>query len=145
MARVKVALPTAYSLTVQIPVRITDLNYGNHLGNDALLSILHEARVQFLQHLGLREVDPATGQGVIMADVAIEYKGEGFYGDVLHIQLAATEVSKYGFDVVYWVKNQDGREIARAKTGMLLFDYTTRKLRPMDATMAQRLGSETQH
>ncbi|UOQ53803.1 thioesterase family protein [Hymenobacter cellulosivorans] len=144
MARVKVALPTTYSLTVQLPVRITDLNYGNHLGNDALLSLLHEARVQFLQHLGLREVDPATGQGVIMADVAIEYKGEAFYGDVLHVQLAATDVQKYGFDVVYWVKNQEGREIARAKTGMLLFDYTTRKLRPMAADLAGILHSAAQ-
>ncbi|TGE21449.1 thioesterase [Hymenobacter aquaticus] len=139
MARVKVALPAAYSLTVQIPVRITDLNYGGHLGNDALLSVLHEARVQFLQHVGLREVDPATGLGTIMADVAIEYKGEAFYGDVLHIQLAATELSKYGFDVVYWVKNQAGKEIARAKTGMLLFDYNTRKLRSMDEETAQLL------
>ncbi|MCB2406644.1 thioesterase family protein [Hymenobacter lucidus] len=142
MARVKVVLPAAYSLSIQLPVRITDLNYGAHLGNDALLSILHEARVQFLRHLGLAEVDAETKLGVIMADVAIEYKGEAFYGDVLHIQLAATELSKYGFDVVYWVKNQVGKEIARAKTGMLLFDYNTRKLRSMDAPMAARLTPE---
>ncbi|TGE27535.1 thioesterase family protein [Hymenobacter metallicola] len=140
MARVKVALPAAYSLTVQIPVRITDLNYGGHLGNDALLSVLHEARVQFLQHVGLTELDHATRLGTIMADVAIEYKGEAFYGDVLHIQLAATDLSKYGFDVVYWVKNQEGREIARAKTGMLLFDYNTRKLRSMNSELTQQLG-----
>lgn len=131
MARLKVALPASFALTVVLPVRITDLNYGGHLGNDALLSLLHEARVQFLRHLGLAEVEPATGLGVIMADVGIEYRGEAFYGDVLHCQLAATDLHKYGFDVVYWVKNQAGKEIARAKTGLLLFDYNTRKLRPM--------------
>ncbi|MCB2378386.1 thioesterase family protein [Hymenobacter sp. BT635] len=139
MARVKVALPDAYSLTVQLPVRITDLNYGGHLGNDSLLSLLHEARVQFLHHLGLSEVDAETRQGTIMADVAIEYKGEAFYGDVLQVQMAAADLSKYGFDVVYWVKNQNGKEIARAKTGMLLFDYNTRKLRSLPPEVAQRL------
>ncbi|MCC2548842.1 thioesterase family protein [Hymenobacter sp. BT175] len=136
MARIKIVLPATFRLTVVIPVRITDLNYGAHLGNDALLSILHEARVQFFRELGLREVDPASGLGTIMADVAIEYKGEAFHGDVLHIQLAATDLNKYGFDVVYWVKNQDGREIARAKTGMLCFDYNTRKLRPLPPAVA---------
>ncbi|GAA4003211.1 thioesterase family protein [Hymenobacter fastidiosus] len=139
MARIKILLPSRFPLTVAIPVRITDLNYGGHLGNDALLSLLHEARVQFLHHAGLRELDAETRQGTIMADVAIEYKGEAFYGDVLHIELAANDLHKYGFDVVYWVKNQTGKEIARAKTGMLLFDYATRKLRPMRAETRQQL------
>lgn len=142
MARVNVQLPDSYLLTVEIPIRITDLNYGAHLGNDALLSILHEARVQFLRHLGHAEYDPATGLGHIMADVAIEYKGEGFQGDILHIQMAATDLNKYGFDLVYWVKNQSGREIARAKTGMLGFNYTTRKLLPLREEYAARLRGE---
>jgi acyl-CoA thioesterase FadM len=140
MTRIKVALPAAFSHTVELPVRITDLNYGGHLGNDALLSLLHEARVQFLQHCGLTEFDAVTRLGTIMADVAIEYKGEAFYGDVLHCQLAATDLHKYGFDVVYWVKNQAGKEIARAKTGMLLFDYSTRKLRAVSDEIRQQLG-----
>jgi acyl-CoA thioesterase FadM len=139
MPRVRVALPAAFPLTVELPVRITDLNYGAHLGNDALLGLLHEARVQFLRHLGTVEFDPATKLGFIMADVAIEYKGEGFHGDVLHVQMAATEPGKYGFDLVYWVKNQDGREIARAKTGMLCFDYNVRKLRPLLLELAAQI------
>ena len=140
MPRVKVALPAAFSFATDIPVRITDLNYGAHLGNDALLSILHEARMQFLAHLGTVEFDPATKLGFIMADVAIEYKGEGFYGDVLRIQMAATEASKYGFDIVYWVQNQVGKDIARAKTGMLCFDYNTRKLRGLPPELAAQVA-----
>ena len=56
--------------------------------------------------------------------------------------MAANDLSKYGFDLVYWVRNQDGREIARAKTGMLTFDYNTRKLRPLPEEYAQRLRGE---
>ncbi len=136
MARVKVSLPASFGFAVAIPVRITDLNYGAHLGNDALLSILHEARVQFLASLGTTELDTANQQGFIMVDVAIEYKGEAFHGDVLHISLAANDPNKYGFDIVYHVKNQIGKEIARAKTGMLCFDYATRKLRALPPELA---------
>lgn len=140
MARVKVSLPESFGFAVEIPVRITDLNYGAHLGNDALLSILHEARVQYLAHLGTAEFDAATQLGFIMADVAIEYKSEAFYGDVLRIEVGPLDLNKYGFDLVYHVKNQAGKEIARAKTGMLCFDYNTRKLRGLPAELAARLG-----
>ena len=141
MPRVKVALPDSFSFATEIPVRSTDLNYGGHLGNDALLGLLHEARVQFLRSLGLaNDYDPASKLGLIMVDAAVEYKGEAFHGDVLHIKMAATDASKYGFDVVYHVHNQDGKEVARAKTGMLCFDYNSRKLRLLPEALAARLG-----
>ena len=52
MARIKIAVPPQFTFSTQIPVRITDINYGGHLGNDALLALLHEARVQFLRRYG---------------------------------------------------------------------------------------------
>jgi acyl-CoA thioesterase FadM len=141
MARIKVALPDTFSCVTEIPVRITDLNYGGHLGNDALLGILHEARVYFLRSLGMdNDYDPVSKLGLIMVDVAIEYKGEAFHGDVLRIQMAAADPNKYGFDVVYHVHNQAGKEIARAKTGMLCFDYNIRKLRLLPEALAAQVG-----
>lgn len=141
MARVKVVLPDTFSFTTELPVRITDLNYGGHLGNDALLGILHEARVHFLRSMGVpNDYDPVTKLGLIMVDVAVEYKGEAFHGDTLRVQIAAAEPNKYGFDVVYHVHNQAGKEIARAKTGMLCFDYNTRKLRLLPARLAAQLN-----
>ncbi|MEJ8757743.1 thioesterase family protein [Pontibacter sp. H259] len=127
MARIKVTIPEHTHFTTTIPVRVTDLNYGNHLGNDALLSILHEARMQLLQDFSWSELN-IGGASMIMADVAIEYKGEGFYGDVLRINLAFDDISKYGFDITYHVLNQNGKEVARAKTGMLCINYQERKL-----------------
>lgn len=130
MARIKVTIPEHIHFTATIPVRVTDLNYGNHLGNDALLSILHEARMQLLGNYSWSELN-IGGASMIMADVAIEYKGEGFYGDVLTIAMAFDDMNKYGFDITYHVRNQHGKEVARAKTGMLCFNYTERKLMPL--------------
>lgn len=127
MARVKVDIPARVHFEARIPIRITDLNYGGHLGNDALLSMLHEARLQLLKHFGYDEMHMG-GASLIMADVAISYKGEGFYGDTLYIKTAFDELNKYGFDITYHVLNQHGKEVARAKTGMLCFDYKARKV-----------------
>ncbi|EJF11779.1 thioesterase family protein [Pontibacter sp. BAB1700] len=110
MPRIKVAIPEHVSFEATIPVRITDLNYGAHLGNDALLSILHEARLQLLRHFGYTELDMG-GASLIMADVAIEYKGEGFYGDVLTLRLAFDDVHKYGFDITYMCSTKTARKL----------------------------------
>jgi len=46
MARIKIDIPSLQLTEIHIPVRITDINYGNHVGNDAFVSIIHEARMQ---------------------------------------------------------------------------------------------------
>jgi len=127
MPRIKIAIPEKFIYKTEIPIRITDLNYGGHLGNDSLLSIIHEARVRFLNHLGYSESD-VRGVGIIMIDSAIQYKSEGFYGDELLIEIAVNDFSGIGCDFVYRLKNKkSNKEIAVAKTGIVFFDYEKRK------------------
>lgn len=141
MSRIKINLPENFSFTTQIPVRVSDLNYGNHVGNDAILTLLHEGRMQFLNSFGYSEMN-LEGVGLIMADVGIEYKGEGFYGDVFTMHIAASGLHKYGFDLYYHLINQHGKEIARAKTGILCMDYTIRKLVRLPEKAAMRLETK---
>ena len=124
MARVKIQLPEVFSFFTQIPVRISDINYGGHVGNDAILSLIHEARLHFLKSFGFTELEFA-GVGLIMADAAIEFKGEAFYGDVLKAYVAVEEISRIGFELYYkLVKGEEETVVAVAKTGMICFDYS---------------------
>lgn len=138
MARIKIDLPAKYSFLTEIKIRVSDINYGGHLGNDSLLSILHDARLQYLQALGYSELAFGSSS-LIMADVAIEYKGEGFLGDTLTVQIAPSDFSKYGFDLVYYVTNQNSKPIAYAKTGMLCFNYETRKVMSVPAEVRSKM------
>ena len=127
MARIKINIPEKIIFTIKIPVRISDINYGNHLGNDALVSIVHEARVQWLKHLNYTELD-IEGVGLIMADLAVEYKNESFYGDILEITMSADEISNVSFDLYFSLTNQQDILIAKAKTGMVCYDYKNKKV-----------------
>jgi YbgC/YbaW family acyl-CoA thioester hydrolase len=139
MARVRLQLPENFSFITQIPVRITDINYGGHVGNDSILSLLHEARMQFLQHAGYMEMNVA-GVGLIMADAAIEFKGEAFYGDVLKAYVTADEFSRIGFELYYkLVKSSDETVVVLAKTGMICFDYEKRKVVSVPQEAVERL------
>jgi acyl-CoA thioesterase FadM len=141
MARIKVDLPEHFAFSTTIPVRITDLNYGNHVGNDTILSMIHEARVQYLQHLGYGELNLA-GVGVIMSDVAIEFKSELFYGDEVMAAVAAGDVTKIAFDLYYKLEKRSGDTtvlVAVAKTGMVCFDYSKKKVAAIPSEVADKL------
>jgi acyl-CoA thioesterase FadM len=128
MSRIKIEMPEKFIYKTEIPVRITDINYGGHLGNDSLLSIIHEARVRFLKQLGYSESN-VEGAGIIMIDAAVQYRSEGFYGDILFIEIGVMDFSQIGCDFVYKISNPNSKkEIALAKTGIVFFDYKNKKV-----------------
>tara|TARA_R110002167_G_scaffold101150_8_gene263784 strand:+ start:162 stop:596 length:435 start_codon:yes stop_codon:yes gene_type:complete len=128
MARIKIDMPRHFTFSTELPVRISDINYGGHLGNDAVLAIVHEARVQFLKQYQYGELD-IEGLGLIMTDTAIVYKAEGFHGDKIQIDVGIGDFNKYGCDFYYLLSNHETAvEIAHAKTGVVFFDYEQRKV-----------------
>ena len=140
MVRIKIDLPAQYIFETEIPVRITDLNYGGHVGNDVLLSIMHESRMQWFAALGYPSELNIEGLGVIMTDAALVYKSETFYGETLRIQLALTDFNTYGFDVVYRISGkQSGKDTSHAKTGIVFFDYSARKIRPIPEAFQEKV------
>ena len=140
MARLKLELPTRFPFTTEIDVRVTDLNYGRHLGNDALLSLVHEARVRFLRQHGLSELD-VEGKMLVMIDVAIAYRAEAFAGDRLSFAVAAGEPSRIGCDFFYRVTRvADQRLVAEAKTGVVFLDPGTRKVVALPGAVRRLIG-----
>jgi acyl-CoA thioester hydrolase len=141
MPRIKIDLPEAFSFTTQIPIRISDINYGGHVGNDSILSMIHDARLQFLKNYGWNEMNMG-GVSLIMSDVAIEFKAEAFYGDTIEAAVTAGDPTKVAFDLYYKLSKKQGeREItvALAKTGMVCFDYQSRKVTLLPEVVKQQL------
>lgn len=141
MARIKIEIPTNFQFQTTIPVRITDVNYGGHVGNDAILSIMQEARTQFIMSLGYKdEISITDNIGTIVTDAAIEYKAESFYGDELSISISINDFNKYGFDIYYQIKRKsDNKEIAKGKTGVVCFNYSVKKIAPLPASFLEAL------
>ena len=127
MPRLDLKAREPYPFSCEMVVRTTDLNYGGHLGNDNLLSLVQEARVAFLAAHGWNELDCA-GAGLIMADAALCYRAEAFAGDVLRFEVAAVEPSRVGFRLALRVtRPADGGVVALVETGMVCFDYARRR------------------
>lgn len=140
MARIKIDLPAEFTWETELTVRVTDINYGGHLGNDSVLSLVHEARARWFRALGYSELD-VEGLGIVVADAALVYRAEAFFGERLRIRLAPADHNKYGFDLLYRLENAEtGDEIARAKTGVVFLDYRQRRVSRVPSGFLAALG-----
>lgn len=139
MARIRLELPERLPFETRLRVRVTDLNYGNHLGNDALLGLIHEARVRFLGSLGHSELD-ICGVGILMADCAIVYRAQGMLGDELTVRVGAGDFTRTGCDLFYLLLKADGSELARAKTGIVFYDYAAGTVRPVPGGFREQMN-----
>jgi YbgC/YbaW family acyl-CoA thioester hydrolase len=143
MTRIQLNFPADTKFSCELTVRASDLNYGNHVGNDSMLTIMQEARILFYRSLGYaNELNFESSVGHIVADAAVVYKSEAFLGDTLIIQIGMSDFSKYGFDMFYRITNKvTGKEVALGKTGIVFFDYDRRKVASIPETFLNRIKS----
>ncbi|MGC3871731.1 acyl-CoA thioesterase [Halomonas sp. GXIMD04776] len=105
-----------------LSVRIGDMNYGRHLGHDALITLLHEARAQAFVALGFREWDVA-GYPSVVADLAVQYRAEAKWPDMLEVETAIPSAEARGFCVYQRLhRPADKRTIAVARLNLVLLD-----------------------
>ena len=142
MARIKIEIPEHFIAIFHIPVRITDINYGSHVGNDAFVALVHEARMQWLQQHSYTELN-IEGIGLIMSGLAVEFKRESFYGDNVEIKIGICEISRVSFELCYQLstlRNNEPVILAHAKTVMVCYDYTAKKVVAIPEKLKDILG-----
>lgn len=140
MARIHIRLPSQFAFSTDITLYQSHMNYGGHLDNALLLTLVTEARVRFFKSLGYTELN-VEGVGILVSDAALQYRSEAFHGEVMVLRMGASDLGRKGFDMV-WSMNDKAteREVARGKTGIVFFDYETRKVVSMPAAFRDQLA-----
>ena len=126
MARLQLNFPDdQYCYTTMMTVRATDINAGNHLGNDSMISMISEARARFLFEFGVPETE-RDGTGIIVTDLATTYRAEAHARDQLLFEVGVMDFNKYGGDIIFRItRPRDKKLVAMAKQGFVFFNYKT--------------------
>ena len=85
--------------------------------------------MQWLKLHGYTEMNFA-GTGLIMSDIVIEFKQEALYGDTIFINIYVGEIARVSFELYYELSAQRNNItyiVAKAKTGMVCYDYANKK------------------
>ncbi len=139
MPRVDLNELPSYEFHHPLTVRSTDINYAGHLGNESLLGLVHEARSQFLKRLGFNTIINKKNKiGLIIADIAVNFKAEAFAGDKLVIDCQIKELGEKSFRLFHRIRN-DKLLIALVESGLVAFDYHLGKAVPIPESFLKGL------
>lgn len=117
-----------FQFTTPYQVRISDINYGNHVANSAVLNFFQDARIRYLKQLGnFSELD-IGGCGIILPEATVKYRAEMFLADELQIGVRITEMGRSSVTMSYRIE-RNGELTAEGTTALIAFDYTARKPR----------------
>jgi len=141
--RVKITLPPNLPFECKVPVRVCDLNYGNHVGNERILQYMQEARMQWLATMGYSELSFGSF-GLIMADVAVNYRKEIKYPALLQVKIGVLEMSKMSFTLGYQISrvatdNGSLQIIAECTTNMVIYNYDIGRPATLEQSPKERL------
>ena len=141
MPRVTLEEQNKYEFKFKTTIQTRDLNYANHLGNDALVSLLQESRVALFKKLGFKELDLGDGRtGIIIGDLLINFKAEGFLFDELSIEDHIGDITEKSFRIYSRVvATKNNTVLALAETGVVAFDYKARKITTIPEAFRQAL------
>jgi len=113
--------------SVEIPVRITDVNYGKHLGHMAVVGIFHQARLLFLNQYHIDEMN-VEGKGIILLHSSYTFKHQAFFNTRLIVKVSIDAYSKTKFNFLYEATDKEtGKIIVTGREESAFFDYNKGK------------------
>ncbi len=141
MPAIKLKTAFNYEFQYKTKINIRDINYGGHLGNDSLVGILHEARLDLLNKMGFTELDLGDGKtGIIMADLVVNFKKEAFLLDEIIVHSHIEEISNASFRIFHKITRiKDDALIALAETGLVCFNYKERSISQVPESFLKKL------
>jgi len=139
MPKIKIKKFDIYEFVYKTTINVRDINYGGHLGNDSMVGIIHEARINMLDQMGFSELNLGDGKtGSIMTDIAVAFKSPGFMLEKIEIYSHIDEINACSFRVFHKIVRGE-TVLAYAETGIVSFNYETNSVVEIPEEFIQRL------
>jgi len=107
-----------------------------------MISLLHEARLRYLHNYDFSEFN-IGGVGLMVTDIVVSFVSESFVADRLTFKVGITDFNKYGCDFVYLVVNESqNKVVAKAKTGIVFFDFDERRISRVPPVFYERCAPD---
>ena len=144
MPRVKLSEQPKYEFSFHATLMPRDINYGGHLGNDAIVTLVGSARAAMYRSMGFSEGDLGDGEnGTIMSDLVVNYRAEAFVFDEIRIDSHIGELTTGSFRIFQRMV-RDGKLVALAETGIVVFNYGQHKVGRLPDIFTEKLQEAQQ-
>ncbi len=115
---------SAFRFFQDITVRYGDLDPQGHVNNARYLTYLEQARIGYIQALGLWDGHSFFSIGFILATAEITYKAPILLGQKVRVGVRVSRLGNKSMTMVYAIQDgETGDELASAETVLVAYDY----------------------
>ena len=119
-----------YRHRTPVQVRFRDIDAFGHVNNAVVSTYVEQARVTYLREvLALDPVGPADRMPLILAMIKVDYVSPILLGDSVQVGSRVDWVGRTSIAMSHDVREDSGRELARAASVLVTYDYE--RARPM--------------
>lgn len=90
-----------YNFYHPIEVRYGDLDPQGHLNNAKYLTYMEQARIHYIEHLGLWDGGSFLDIGLILAQVEITFHAPVLFGQQVRVGMRTTTLGNKSMDMAY--------------------------------------------
>jgi acyl-CoA thioester hydrolase len=114
-----------YPFVLHDRVRFRDVDAMGHINNAVFASYVEQARLEYLQSLGVldRAVYDDSAQSMILARIELDFRAQGEPEGEIEVGVRPARVGTKSFELEYRIE-QDGRLVAEASTVLVAYDYS---------------------
>jgi acyl-CoA thioester hydrolase len=115
-----------------IEVRYGDLDPQGHLNNAKYLTYIEQARIKYIQHIGLWDGSSFQDIGIILADVHLTFRSPIHFGQPVRVGVRVSRLGNKSLNMEYRLEDDsNGQELARGSTVSVAYNYHERKTIPL--------------
>lgn len=115
---------SAFRFFVPLTVRYSDLDPQGHVNNARYLTYLEEARIAYIQELGLWDGKSFLDVGIIIAEARVVYRAAITLGQNLRAGVRTERLGNKSLTMEYILEDADSeRLLATGSTVLVTFDY----------------------
>ena len=115
--------------SIQLKVRIDDLNFAQHVAHQNYFVFFQEARIAYLGRFGFSELD-ICGCAMLIAEARCRYRRELFFGDRLSVACRVAQLNPKSFVMDYTI-DRGGVLCAEGATTNLVVDPRRKRVVPL--------------
>ena len=139
MSRVKLLRQESYEFLYRVSAEIVHVNFAGHVGHDAIIAMVWQARVRMFRLLGATERDLGDNEtGIVMGDLVVNFTGEAFLFEELEIESHIGDITPVSFRLFHRISREE-RQVALVETGCVAFNYGLRNPAPIPAIFLKSL------
>ncbi|MGH2455937.1 MAG: acyl-CoA thioesterase [Candidatus Limnocylindria bacterium] len=104
-----------------IEVRFRDIDAFGHVNNAVVSTYVEQARVRYLRDV--LTVDPVGRMPLILAMIKVDYVSPILFQDAVEIGSRVDWIGRSSFAMSHRLRVREGRELARAASVLVAYDY----------------------